>query len=517
MARSLALTAAWRFKFFSMKSYDHIVVGGGISGLTLTLLLAKNGKKVLLLEKGPHIGGSLIRFYKKNIPFDTGFHFTAGFSKGGILTEMLQVLGIGEQIKPIFLSQSGSGVFVFEKDNLIYDVGNGTDNFRLSLHKYFPQETAAIDTYISKVKNVFAATLSLDLRKIGLSAPTVDEDYLTLQEVLDSLTTNDHLKALLSAFCVCYGASPKETSFANHARVAGGLYESVARVENGGEAFIRAFKNSFSQLNIEVCLNTTISECTDIKNDCVGKFVLTNGETVTATDCTFTIHPQEILKVLPTKFFRKAFLDRVAAFETSYGFFSVFGVVENADPKTFGPSIASLLPSTDLNNLLDSTQKQETALAIIRCVETGKDGKPYCTVNAFGPEFYSQLKQWADTSIGKRPADYYAYKAQKIQRVTERFYALYPQYQDNLKVLDAASVLTFRDYLFTPEGNAYGIKQKIGQFNLFGKLPLLNIYVAGQSAVLPGIVGAMVSSFIVARNLIGKEKFNQFIQGALAN
>ena len=48
-----------------------------------------NGKKVLLLEKGPHIGGSLTRFYKKNIPFDTGFHFTAGYSKGGILTDML--------------------------------------------------------------------------------------------------------------------------------------------------------------------------------------------------------------------------------------------------------------------------------------------------------------------------------------------------------------------------------------------------------------------------------------------
>ena len=99
-----------------MKSYDHIVVGAGISGLTLTLLLAMNGKKVLLLEKGPHIGGSLIRFYKKNIPFDTGFHFTAGFSKGGVLTDMLAVLGIREQIKPIFLTGPGRGVFIFDKE-----------------------------------------------------------------------------------------------------------------------------------------------------------------------------------------------------------------------------------------------------------------------------------------------------------------------------------------------------------------------------------------------------------------
>ncbi|MFH0918395.1 MAG: NAD(P)-binding protein [Candidatus Omnitrophota bacterium] len=500
-----------------MKSYDHIVVGAGISGLTLSLLLAVNGKKVLLLEKGPQIGGSLTRFYKQNIPFDTGFHFTAGFSTGGILTDMLEVLGIREQIKPIFLTGPGSGVFVFEKDNLVYDVAAGTDNFRLSLHKYFPQETQAIDEYISKVKKVWESTPSLDLRRIGVSGQTMDEDYLSLQQVLDSLTTNNHLKGLLSAFCVCYGVGPKETSFANHARIAGGLYESVARIQNGGEAFIRAFKNRFSQINVEICCNNTISECAEIKNDCVGKFILTNGQAVSAGDCTFTIHPQEILKLLPRQHFKKAFLDRVEAFETSYGFFCVSGIVENADPLNFGPSIASLLPSTDLNDLLSSAKKKETALAIIRCVETGRDGKQYCTVNAFGPEFYAHLKPWANSSIGKRPAEYYEYKAQRVQRVIERFYSLYPQYHDNFKVLDAASVLTFRDYLFSPEGNAYGIKQKMGQFNLFGKLPLMNIYVAGQSAVLPGIVGAMVSSFIVARNLLGKEKFSQFIEGALSN
>ena len=500
-----------------MKKYDHIVIGGGISGLTLTLLLAMNGKKVLLLEKGPQIGGSLTRFYKKNIPFDTGFHFTAGFSKGGVLADMLTVLGISEQIKPIFLTKPGSGLFVFEKDNLIYDMPSGTDNFRLKLHKYFPKETQAIDAYFLKIKKVFQATLSLDLRKIGLSAATVDEDYLSLQQVLDSLTTDDHLKALLSAFCVCYGSTPKETSFANHARVAGGLYESVARIENGGEAFIRAFKNRFNQSNIDVRCNTTISECADIKNDSVGNFILTSGDNITATDCTFTIHPQEILKILPRQHLRKAFLERVLAFETSHGFFSVFGVVENANPAEFGPSIASLLPCTDLNALLEPTQKNDTALAIIRSVEPGKDNKIYCVVNAFEPEFYSNLKQWADSSVNKRPADYAEYKARKVQRITERFSALYPQYRKDFKIMDAASVLTFRDYLFSPEGNAYGIKQKMGQFNLFGKLPLVNIYVAGQSAVLPGIVGAMVSSFIVARNIIGKEKFNHFIEGALAN
>ena len=59
-----------------MKKYDDIIVGSGVSGLTLALLLGMNGHKVLLVEKNAYIGGSLRRFYSQGIPFDTGFHFT---------------------------------------------------------------------------------------------------------------------------------------------------------------------------------------------------------------------------------------------------------------------------------------------------------------------------------------------------------------------------------------------------------------------------------------------------------
>jgi phytoene dehydrogenase-like protein len=45
-----------------MKTYDDMVVGSGISGMTLALLLGLNGHSVLLLEKSAGIGGSMARF-----------------------------------------------------------------------------------------------------------------------------------------------------------------------------------------------------------------------------------------------------------------------------------------------------------------------------------------------------------------------------------------------------------------------------------------------------------------------
>ena len=42
-----------------------------------------------------------------------------------------------------------------------------------------------------------------------------------------------------------------------------------------------------------------------------------------------------------------------------------------------------------------------------------------------------------------------------------------------------------------------------------------NLYAAGQSSLLPGIVGAMMSAFIITRALVGKQEFDTFIRKGL--
>ncbi|MCK5475388.1 MAG: NAD(P)-binding protein, partial [Candidatus Pacebacteria bacterium] len=40
------------------KKYDAIVIGGGISGILITLALCKEGKSVLVIEKNNVLGGN---------------------------------------------------------------------------------------------------------------------------------------------------------------------------------------------------------------------------------------------------------------------------------------------------------------------------------------------------------------------------------------------------------------------------------------------------------------------------
>jgi hypothetical protein len=224
---------------------------------------------------------------------------------------------------------------------------------------------------------------------------------------------------------------------------------------------------------------------------------------------------------LPRNLLTKAFVDRVGDFEPSVGIFSVYGVVEadgslveTADD--FGPSILSLFPTPDINRLMDPGHEGDQALVIMRNLE--KVGREvYPVLNACEVSFVEHMEAWKDSKLGNRPPGYLEYKEQRVARIRDRILSVYPEYRHSYKVVDAASPLTLRDYLNSPDGSAYGVKQKIRQFNLFGKLPLRNTYAAGQSSLLPGLVGAMMSSFIVGRSIIGKDDYSSFLRQRLGS
>lgn len=494
-----------------MKRYDDIVVGSGISGLTTALFLAMNGRRVLLIEKAPRIGGSMRRFYKEGYPFDTGFHFTGGLHEGGMLDEMLSALGLRGLIRPIYLSRENANCFYFASEDKVFEMPYGIKELKGKLKGYFPGEEEAIERYFEKVASVCRRTTSMRLGTLTAIQNHIDEDFLTLDEVLSGLTRNRILKALLSGFAMCYGVKPGDISFASHSRICLGLYESVARVEGGGEAFIKAFRERFKEYEIDVLTGRCIEKLSDIENRRVGLFLLDGGEEIQAENCIFTIHPMEMLKSLPKEHTSRAFAERVSSFEPSAGFFAIFAALgpEYEEPG-FDSTIFSIFPHTDLNLLLDPSHKGDPPLVIIRSVEEA-GGNKHKIINALEVSFPEHVKKWSGSKTGERPEAYLQYKKQRAEDITGRILKAFPQYGGHLRVVDSASVLTFRDYLNNHNGSAYGVKQKAGQINLIGRLPLRNLYAAGQSAVLPGIIGAMMSAFIVGRSILRDEQYRKFL------
>ena len=499
-----------------MKNYDDIVVGSGISGLTMSLLLAMSGHRVLLLEKAPHIGGSLSRFSRKGIAFDTGFHFTGGFHEGGILSDILVLLGMRDLLEPIFLTDQRQNQFIFESHNKRFEHPVGIANIKKCFQGYFPSETQAIDRYFDMVQSVCDRTPSLNLQSNSIAPPNLDEDYVTLDKVLKDLTSDALLRGLLSGYAMCYGVRPDEMSFANHSRMCLSFYESLACVKGGGDAFVRAFEKKFKEYDVEVRCNATIAELVDIRENKVGRFVLSTGEEIAADNCVFTIHPKDIVSVLPRDHFSKAFMNRVSSFEPSAGFFSVFASLKGNEDPYPGGTIISLFPDDDVNKLLDPHYTGQPALVIIKSPDQNADGTGR-GVSILEPSFVDQVSPWSNSRRGKRPQEYLDYKMKRVESIKEHIFSVFPAYRESMTFLDAGSLLTAKDYLNSPDGSAYGVKQKMGQFNLIGKLSLHNLYAAGQSALLPGIIGAMMSSLIVGRAVVGKEQIGKLLNQTLCH
>jgi all-trans-retinol 13,14-reductase len=497
-----------------MQSYDFIVVGSGITGLTASRILAQHGKRVLLLEEAPILGGSLTRFRLDGIPFDVGFHFTGGFTaqRTGMLDEMLTLLGVRDGIRPQFFPRDASHRMIFSSLGADYVLPCGIEAARAALKRDFPRQCVGIDRYFARFNKVVAATPTLTVAGLDANPEALDEDHIYLQTVLDDCFSEPVLKALLGAWCMCYGTCPDQVSFATHCRVSFALQESLARVEDGGDAFVAALVDALRGDRLDVRTRTTIRECADIVDRKVRRFVLTDGTEVSAQGCIFTIHPRHILALLPPKNISRAFRQRVEDFEPSNGFFTVYGSLDHPGDDDLA-MFTSILPDPDLNRLLTSRtpEAEEGAMIVLRAHERGPVG-PVDTVTALEVAFPETTARWADTQTRRRPPEYDAYKAERTRSLEARIRHYVPECRA-MRTLASASLLTYRDYLHSPDGSAYGIRQKMGQFNVSGRLPLANLYAAGQSALLPGVIGGMTSSFLICRGLLGRDVFRQYLSG----
>ncbi|HSE25838.1 MAG TPA: FAD-dependent oxidoreductase [Pyrinomonadaceae bacterium] len=74
-------------------TYEVVVVGGGIGGLTIAALLSKRGVKVCLLERQPEVGGCISSVQHHGLTFDPGFGLYSGWESGAIFDRIFTELG----------------------------------------------------------------------------------------------------------------------------------------------------------------------------------------------------------------------------------------------------------------------------------------------------------------------------------------------------------------------------------------------------------------------------------------
>ena len=205
--------------------WDAIVIGTGIGGMTTAAILAKVGRRVLVLEQHTIPGGFTQMFRRPGYRWDVGVHIVGEMTAARYPGRLLEALTDGRlQWEPV-----GDVYDEFNfPDGFTIQFPSTPDGFREALVDAFPSERKAIDDYLRLVKVAAGSmakvlqnralpkmvTFATQRRVAAAAAPHIEA---TTGSVLAGITDDPKLRSVLAAQWGYYGVPPSGSSFAMHA------------------------------------------------------------------------------------------------------------------------------------------------------------------------------------------------------------------------------------------------------------------------------------------------------------
>ena len=203
-----------RYRALGDDRFDAIVVGAGIGGLTAGALLARAGRKVLVLDQHSVAGGNGTVFRRRGYEFDVGLHYLGGCGEDGILPRLLRAAG-AERVDFAEMDADGFDTLVFP--DFTFRVPKGIDAYRDRLAEYFPSERRGIDRYVTLLRQLQAVMHGLGTPLVALATLARSWTLLrwargTFGAFLDTVTREPHLRAVLAAESGNYAQPPSRAS-----------------------------------------------------------------------------------------------------------------------------------------------------------------------------------------------------------------------------------------------------------------------------------------------------------------
>ncbi|MGE4441653.1 MAG: phytoene desaturase family protein [Desulfomicrobium sp.] len=489
---------------------DFLIIGSGISGMTAALLLARQGRKVALVERFRSLCPTMRGFSRHGVYFDTGLHYTGSFAPGEILDTYFKYLGLTGVVRTPYDPQCFDRLR-YPDQKKEFELPVGYEQLRARLCDYFPRDVAAINTYLYDVQKNFENSPFLNLqRDISVDEFGRDINSLTLGSYLKELTNDRLLKSVLGVHTLLYGVPPHEIAFSDHAKIVGSYYQSVHGIAGGGLSLVRAFETALKASGVEIRCGNGAKKVLLTPAGKICGLVLDDNEVIETDQILSTIHPVKLLDLIPDGAFRPAYHRRLRELADTPSAYMLFGISEKP-LQILEQSNLFVCPETDTDNFFHANRLPEHGPWYI--TSTKQDNKKRGVI-VIAPGSIQDVATWESSKLGKRSIEYQEHKQNRLDQMRNSLLRHVSELE-SVRFIEGATPLTLRDYMNTPTGSLYGVRHTVNQFNPTPATKIPGLLLAGQSIVAPGLLGAIISAFLTCGFIMGHDKLRKEIQACL--
>ena len=153
---------------FPETSYDAVVIGAGLGGLSTAASLAVQGRRVLVVEKNARSGGVASQYTMGDYTFDWALHQMTGVGEYGPTGAILRELGAADKIqfKPV------DPFMVIDMPDRSYNIRGEWEAMRRELTEAFPAEGGGLARLLDRVDRMRQDAL-LGQRLLYRKDPTI--------------------------------------------------------------------------------------------------------------------------------------------------------------------------------------------------------------------------------------------------------------------------------------------------------------------------------------------------------
>lgn len=508
------------------ENYDTIIIGSGMGGLATAAILAKEGQKVLVLERHYTAGGFTHIFKRKGYEWDVGIHYIGDVQRDkSILKKLFDYVTNGD-LKWEDMGDVYDKIIIGDKQ---YDFVKGVKNFKKQMIAYFPEEEQAINTYINTVfkavktsKNYYISKtlspVSNALAGVFLRKPFYKYSDKTTYEVLRGITDNEELIKVLTGQYGDYGLPPKQSSFSMHASVARHYFEGGSYPIGGSSQIVKTIDPVIEAGGGTILVSAEVEEVLINKGKAIGvqmkdgkqilaKNIISNAGLITTYN---KLLPASIVKQYQLKKHLQTVKPSVAHVSLYIG---LEGTPEELQiPKTnywVYPEKGD--HDTCVHNYLEDLSQPFPVVYMSFPAAKDPDwknrypGKSAIDIITLVP--YEMFEEWKQTSWKKRGDNYEQLKEKIAQRLLKELYKQLPQVEGKINYYELSTPLTTEHFINYEKGEIYGLDHSPSRFRqsfLKPKTPIKNFYLTGQDIVTAGIGGALFSGVLSGTAVTGK-------------